>query len=329
MEGRPTAEAAVAPIGVAIIDERGLPNHKEAAKSVERLKPWFSEVHVLRAEDFDMSVVSATGQALVYLPSNLELTGATGGLAQLREDMVAKSPKRNRFALASVLRYEGSFRSMMAGLVWLGFLPVLAVLDWWRGLANLWGYQCAGDLRVETLVTTYPSRKHVESESIWCCCCSRIAQRRRGPTLIQHLSGGEEFAHLVHTVRTHPHLGWFINSSWPIANCVWLPAFTAYYYCFALPWWNWIVDRIISGYVPAAFASRDMLRVPFALLYEYPLSRPWWWIVLAVHLLVVVLPVTMQRVQLGAWWRTLLVVALYPVFLTLSPLTWFLIKVSA
>jgi hypothetical protein len=246
--------------------------------------------------------------------------------------MDAKSVQRNRFAVASVLRYAWDGR-LAAGLLWLGFLPVLAVLDWWRGLFSMWGYHCPGDLRAETLVTSYPARKHVEPETPWpwqWLCCSRYAMRRSLPswrTPVQHLRAGDEFAHLCHTIRSHPHMKWFL-ATWPVpvANCFWLPGFALYYYLFAFPWWNWVLQRYVSGYVPAVLSAGPaaVLRVPFALLYEYPLSRVWW-VVLVIHLLFVVTPIVWRRMQLGRWQQPLFIL-FYPFYLTLSPLVWLFIK---
>jgi hypothetical protein len=346
-----------------IVDERAAQGHDEALLSIQRLDcdtTTTTEVHVLHEagnedEDYDddlrpgsttttaksehlhhhhgeVDLSLVTSQAVIHVPANMEFALPPATWAALEADMQAKCELRNRFALASRMRYHS--KRLVLGMLWLGFLPVLAVLDWWRGLCSLWGYHCPGDLRVETLTTTYPSRKRVEADTPWfhCCCSSRYAVRRavanKGAHLVQHVRQGEELNHLCHTVRTHPHLTWTL-AQWPVPvfNCWWVPAFTVYYYLFALPWWNWLANRLITGYVPAIFAHNEMLRTPFAILYHWPLSR-FWWPVLVLHLLFVVLPITTRRMHLGPWWQTLVYLALYPLYLTASPLLWFVIKVS-
>lgn len=347
MEGQQQQQSVVPALCAFVIDERGAPTQSTALESIKRAAPE-AEIHIVRdasgggakhpagthihIEELDSSVVDASpAQALIWVPANLDVSLLPASAwEQLDTDLHTKSPHRNRFAIASTLRYLSGplVLGHLLSVLWLGFLPVLAVLDAWRGLANGWGYHVPGDLRVETLTTTYPSRKHVAASGQWCCFCwplsllwSRFAMRRSAPTrasLVQLLRAGDEFGHLCHTVRTHPHLTWL--------NWLWLPAFTCYYWFFALPWWNWIVPRLATNFIPALLSNRDVLRIPFEVLYYWPLSFPWL-VVLTAHVLFFVLPITMRRMQLGLW-PTLLSLVLYPVYLTLSPLLWFLIKVS-
>lgn len=288
--------------------------------------------YVAHFDDINLNTVS--GQALVRVPSNLRIEGIKE-LRQLHHDMKHKSRSRTYFGVSSRLDAQKCNKP------WLGFYLVLAVVDWWRALASLWGYQRPGDLRAIALTTVYPQRKHIEAEPWWIflpgwsltswCCCSRYAMTRRAKHaahLVQHVKAGDEGAQFVREFRAHPHYSWFLTL-WPIPmpNCLWLFPFALYYYLFALPWWNWLATALVSGYVPGLVANREVYRVLAAIAYEYPMS--WvWWIAAALHLLLMVVPIVYVRMRLGPL-PQLLFILLYPLYLTLSPLVWFVIKITA
>jgi len=273
-------------------------------------------------------------QAIMHVPANVDMRNAKHDVGKLLKHMETKSPGCSYFALASTLHYDPGAETSLSWL-WLGFLPVLAVLDWWRGLCNWWGYHHVGDVRIETLTTTFPARKHVERESPWpwrsWLCCSRYAGRkvaRKKSAVVQHVRAGEEWLHLSHTISSDPHMVWFLATlPIPVANCLWVPAFAVYYWMFAIPWWKWLLTWLVTGYVPANLGTQlEWLTRPLAIFYEYPLSRIWWPVLIA-HMLFVVTPITMRRMQLGGGYSFFCLV-FYPFYLTLSPLLWCLIKIS-
>jgi hypothetical protein len=319
-------------LGTAVIDarwEQEDPHHKEAIESVARFPKYFTpDVHILvRAlpvnnnkaaegvvyHDEPMDPNDVQGQALIYLPSNLAITGKKV-LDQLEVDMERSNGKRTRFATSSFMHYEGC-RSLLA-LLMLGFYPVMAVVDWWRSLFVLWGYQRAGDLRVQTLVTQWRTQKSNHSHWFGNFAMTRSAS----PSVTQHVRSGEECAHLMGSIRAHPHYGW-------IASVLWFPFTSTHYYLFALPWWNWIVRYFVAGYVPGFVTNRDAYRIVAAILYDYPLSRVWWTFG-ALHMAIVVGPVVYHRMRLGSW-EQLLAIVVYPIYLTLAPLLWFVSKITS
>lgn len=318
-------------LGTAVIDARWEPDdpqHKEATESIRRFPQYFSaDVHVLvrtlpsdnknhndvtyHDEPFDAN--DAQGQALIYLPSNLAITSKKL-LDQLEVDMQRSNGKRTRFATSSFMSYAGC-KSLLA-LLLLGFYPVMAVVDWWRSLFVLWGYQRAGDLRCQTLITSWRTKKnnHVHWFGNY------ATTRASSPALVEHVKSGEERAHLMGRIREHPHYGWF-------ATLFWLPFTTGHYYLFALPWWNWLVRYFVAGYIPGFISNRDSYRIVAAILYDYPLSRVWWTFCV-LHTVIVVAPVVYHRMWLGRW-EQLLAIVVYPIYLTCAPLIWLISKITS
>lgn len=297
---------------------------ESAIQSICRLKHYFCEVHIVQGqgqsasqyEGFQADIDSlelpviyhsqqfnpnklVAAQAIVHIQGDLQISD--GAMDNLREDIVDASrfyPSVTHFCVESSLKVPTPTTPLGWALnTFLGFWIVVLMMDFYRAIFNLYKYHKTSDLRAQLVYTTFPNRKQLAPEKwvtpwIWNDYMARVI--KGGAALLQvPKDNGLQF--LLRSLQTHRYMG----------IGIWMIFFLPYYFLCALPWWNIFFNPTVH-----TWWSVLLTRNIFA----------WYWMFWYVlHVLFVAL-VTWRSTELPA---AIILILLYPVYLTLFPVVYF------
>jgi hypothetical protein len=309
-------------------------------QSVLKLREYFTEVHIVYPKGYPNAPGKSDFNGMPYHAHYEELTVAAlaGALlvVHVRPDHgvdepalveLLESAQENRrscdhYAVRGRVDCDGLTRTYLLGFVWL-----LSYMDWFRTWLNWWGYHSVYDLRATKVVPEFPSGcivpryRHAWLFAVW----SRVAWVRYSdqslvvkPSLRPPPSAGgeakpkssEDFF-VPQIIYTHPHI-----SVW---NVTWLVAFAAYYVCFALPWWNLYFENVAY----TQLFVRPSLYAAWSWILWRNVLHPVWLALWGIQIVLCMWIVARRYKHASLGW-----VFLMPLYLTLSPLVFVLVRMG-
>jgi hypothetical protein len=196
------------------------------------------------------------------------------------------------------------------GSFFLGFVWLVVFMDYWRTLLNAWGYYTNEDL-IATRVTphfsahpTIETYRHAWLFSLF----SRIASVRHNTSLLVTPSPKDMF-YAFRAIYNHPHM-----SAW---NVQWVLAYVVYYFCFALPWWNFFLSQPIF----AGISLKSSLYFGLYWATHRDIYHPVWISLWCVQIIAYMAVVSSRYKNANLSW-----VFLMPIYVTLSPIMFLIAK---
>lgn len=313
-------------------------------ESVRKLKDYFSELHIVYPRNYVTPDKDSIAVGIPYHPHYEELTTAILGnvllvvhvrpdhdigepaLLELLESAQENSRTCDHYAVRGRVDCDGERYPWLLGFVWL-----LSYMDWFRTWLNWWGYHTVDDLRAVKVVPRFPSGCHIPSYrhawlfAVW----SRIAWIRynaQSLIVLARPEGGQEQKNpegstrppagggwttslFFRNIYRHPHIGLW-NMTW------WVP-FVVYYFFFALPWWNLLLRH--AEYTDL-FVRPSLYNAVSWLLWRN-VWHPVWLALWGAQIVLCMWIVARRYKHVSLGW-----VVLMPVYLTLSPLVFMVVR---
>lgn len=216
-------------------------------ENVILLKEYFTELHIIYPVKYEMPENLRKRLApLIYFHHYDELTPSlishqTLLLVHIQPDHVVdenvliellESAQENR-KRCDHYAIRGKVDCKYQNHYFLGFVWIIAFMDFFRTIFNAWGYHTKEDLRATKVTPVFGGHpiiseyKHAWFFSLF----SRIASVRYHPSLLLIPKDRYSFR----SIYNHPHM-----SSW---NLQWIIVYIVYYICFSIPWWNLFLHK--------------------------------------------------------------------------------------
>lgn len=256
--------------------------------TVEKLYPeWPTDLEALEKLGLspvwhaDLDLRKLETHAIVELTPDLRATD--GALTALIEDMNKYGGSCDHYAVSSITFVEYAKRPtpgvVLEALLSYGFLLVVLMMDTFRSAINLFQYHRTVDLRATFTMATYGERVRLAPNRwwMWWFFTGTCTSKRGGAACMQVPSEKDQGLQFVlRTIKTHRSLG----------IGLWIFGFALYYFFFAWPYWNYLVDpRTRLG----SWLSRDMTAlywmIPYLLHTALVGWVAWQWIELPFRLL--------------------------------------------
>lgn len=176
--------------------------------------------------ELDLTLLKKETEAIVFIPPDAEVKDSA--FHQLQDSMEA-APDLGTWAVTSEVDLRSN--NTWYGVPAYGFLLVVYLMDAVRWAFSLTRYHRTFDLRAHAVVRTYKNRVTLVQPRWWFhVLYTRVAGTVRGGIGCKQVPDQLGWTYLWRTIRLHAHLSLF-SLWWPLV-------FLAYYWLFALPWWN-------------------------------------------------------------------------------------------
>lgn len=236
-----------------------------------------SNIPLVWQSQLDVTKLPSEARAIVRIEPDVRV--ADGALKALIQDMT--NSRQEHCAVSSILCLETA--SPADPRVWFsslpyGFLLVILMLDTFRSLANLFGYNRTCDVRGQLMTITYPNRVELAPNRWWRFWIGTGVARTRygGDAAIQLPDEKDQGMNFVfRTIKTHNHM----------SIGIWILFYALYYFAFAFPFWNtflsphsvwgrWLVRDMTALYWMIPYTLHLALVGVVAWLYvEFPLTH--------------------------------------------------------
>lgn len=295
-------------------------------KSVIKLKEYFTELHIVYPIKYEMSDALLKELApLQYFqhydditpslisPKTLLMVDFNPDHTQVDENalvLLLESAQENRkrcdhYAVRGKVNLKEQNKQHPSLLV---FVWLLAFIDSFRSILNVWGYHTHEDLRATKVTPHFAAHPHIsEYGHAWFFSLfSNIASIRTHSSLI---STPSDKSYVFRTVFNHPH-----------TNLLSVLVFIVYYLSFALPWWNLLLPtpHLLSI---SEFSIQTSIYVPFYWYVHRNIYNPLWFSLWIIQIIVFMGVVSSRYKNANLMW-----VFLMPIYLTLSPLFFLVAK---
>lgn len=294
----------------------------EVILKIASLKEYFTEVHIIYPVKYTLSdELTKQLHPLHYHQHYDELTPSLISNKTLL--LVHFHPNHEPDELALVALLESAYDNRKGcdhyavrgktdlkhtNVFFMGFLYLVAFMDWFRTLFNAWGYHTHEDLRATKVTPHFSSHPTIADygHAWFFSLFSRVASIRHGTSLIVV---PKDSLYAFRSIYGHPHM-----SAW---NIQWVLVYLVYYICFAIPWWNLLLPTPV--FAELSIKSSFYMGI-YWLIYRNVYHMVWlsfWFVQIIAYMAVV----SSRFKNPNLMWTFLM-----PVYVTLSPLFFLVAK---